>query len=102
MTGFHGDVDRLSRQAEEFTELARRARRVAERARADSSGDCWGSDEIGERFAAVHQPRAERALERLDAMPDGLAGMGEKLAEAARTYREVDEANAERIGRSDR
>ncbi|MBA8826908.1 hypothetical protein FHX42_004287 [Saccharopolyspora lacisalsi] len=102
MTGFRGDVDRLSRQAEEFTELARRARRIAEHARADSSGSCWGTDEIGERFAAAHQPRAERALERLDALPGRLAGMGEKFAEAARTYRGVDEANAEHIGRSDR
>lgn len=97
MTGFRGDVEQLSRRAGEFDELADRARRITEHVHraVESSGNCWGSDEVGLRFAATHQPRTDRALELLDAMPERLAGVGEKFAETAATYRRVDEAGAE-------
>ncbi|MGJ7908810.1 WXG100 family type VII secretion target [Actinopolyspora sp. H202] len=97
MTGFQSDLGKLAEHAGEFTEHAEHARRIRDELRTalDASGECWGADEAGARFAELHLPGAERALRRLERLPDELAEMGTNLSEAADTYRRTDEAAAE-------
>ncbi|SFE27605.1 Uncharacterized conserved protein YukE [Actinopolyspora alba] len=99
MTGFHSELGKLTEHAGEFTEHAEHARRIRDELRTalEVSGDCWGSDEAGARFAELYLPGAERALRGLERLPDELAEMGTKLSEVAETYRRADEAAAERL-----
>lgn len=104
MTGFRSENDRLAERAGEFDDLAGQARRIADdlRRAVEADGRCWGSDEIGQRFAATHVPAGENALRRVERMSNGLAEMGSKLADTARTYHDVDEAGAVALGESAR
>ncbi|WP_017973394.1 WXG100 family type VII secretion target [Actinopolyspora halophila] len=99
MNGFRGDPRRLTEQAGAFGEHAADAERtVAELHDAlESSRGCWGADEAGERFAALHLPGVQRALTALDELPGRLGELGTKFSETAETYRRVDDAAAERV-----
>lgn len=96
MNGFRVDSERLHAQAGEFGELAGQAQRIADDLRhaVESAGPCWGSDEIGQRFAGAHQRQAAQALDGLTALSGELKGMGTKFAETAATHQQVDQANA--------
>ncbi|MFC7341449.1 hypothetical protein [Saccharopolyspora griseoalba] len=101
MSGFRSDLASLSGRADEFAEHAERARRAAAdlRRAVESAGQCWGRDEIGQRFAAAHRAPAEETLAAVEEIPGRLREMGDKLAATADTARSADLANADEIGR---
>lgn len=100
MSGFETDLARLAEGAADFGSFAARAARInADLAGVlDSLGECWGDDAIGQSFAQGHVRPAADALGRLAGLSAGFSGVGERLAETARTYREVDEANGTAFG----
>lgn len=102
MNGFRSDNDGLTARAGEFDDLAGQARRIADdlRRAVEATGQCWGSDEVGQRFGTTHVPASQDALRRIEHLPTRLAQMGSKLADTARTYRDVDEGNAVVLGES--
>ena len=102
MNGFRVDSERLHAQAGEFGELAGQARRIADDLRhaVESAGQCWGNDEIGQRFAESHQRQAAQALDGLAALSGEFNGMGTKFAETASTHQQVDQANADGLKRT--
>ncbi|NYH79360.1 hypothetical protein FHR84_002694 [Actinopolyspora biskrensis] len=99
MSGFRGDPRRLTEQADAFGEHAADAERAVAKLRdaLESARDCWGADEVGERFAALHLPGVERALTALDELPARLGELGTKFSETAETYRRADDAAVERV-----
>ncbi|SDQ86592.1 WXG100 family type VII secretion target [Actinopolyspora saharensis] len=103
MSGFRGDPRRLTEQAGAFGEHAAEAERTAAKLRdaLESTRGCWGTDEVGERFADLHLPGAQRALVALDELPARLGELGTKFSETAETYRRVDDAAAERVDGAD-
>ncbi len=104
MSGFRSDVDRLTARAHEFGDLAVQARRLADdlRRAVEATGECWGADEVGSRFAATHLPASRETLDRVERMSSRLGEMGGDLAGTARTYRDADEANAAALEKSAR
>jgi uncharacterized protein YukE len=100
MSGFRSDTGQLAQRAEEFDELAGQAERLtrALRQSAESAGQCWGTDAIGQSFAATHQQRAQQTLDELGELPGRLRDMGAKFAETASNQRHVDAANADMLG----
>lgn len=99
MNGFRSDVQQLSDRAMEFEVHSDTARRILRDLRAvlDETEDCWGADEIGRGFAETHRPGADEALRALESTSQRLREMGTKLADVARTYRQVDESAAARL-----
>ncbi|TDC96407.1 hypothetical protein E1161_02715 [Saccharopolyspora aridisoli] len=101
MGGFRSDIERLAQRAGEFEDLADQAQRIADTVRqaVESAGACWGDDEFGERFAAVHAPRADATLAAASALPGQLHALGRKFADTAETSRRTDADNADELRR---
>ncbi|GGP70290.1 WXG100 family type VII secretion target [Saccharothrix coeruleofusca] len=100
MSGFATDPARLDRGAADFGSFAERAARISADlgAALDSLGACWGDDAIGRGFAQGHVGPAADVLGKLDGLASALGGVGERFAETARTYREVDQGNGTALG----
>ncbi len=104
MNGFRTDLHGLTRSAGELDDLAGHADRIAEQLRSarESSAGCWGSDEVGQRFAANHEPRAQEAADAVGEIAGRLRGVAGKFAESAATHRASDDDSAAGLGRSGR
>ncbi|QGK71325.1 hypothetical protein GIY23_18980 [Allosaccharopolyspora coralli] len=102
MNGFRTDLDGLTRSAGELHDLAGQADRIAEQLRRaqEAGAGCWGADEVGQRFAAKHEPRAQEAADAVGGIAGSLRGLGGKFAESAATSRAADDAGAAELGRS--
>ncbi|MFJ6675328.1 WXG100 family type VII secretion target [Actinosynnema sp. NPDC091369] len=100
MTGFRTDLARLAEGAADFTAFAERAGKIAGELGGvlDSIGECWGADAIGQSFAASHVQPSGAALSGLSGLSAGFGGVGERFAETARTYGEVEEGNRNALG----
>lgn len=100
MNGFQTDLARLAEGAEDFTSFAERAGKIAGDLGGllDSLGDCWGGDAIGQSFASSHVQPSGAALTALTGLSSGFGGVGERLAETARTYREAEAGNRDALG----
>lgn len=100
MTGFETDLARLAEGASDFGAFAERVGKIAGElgGALDSLGDCWGADAIGQSFAASHVQPSGEALSGLNGLSTGFGGVGERFAETARTYREVEEGNRNALG----
>jgi hypothetical protein len=98
--GFAVDPEKLAAHAAEFAGLADRACAISaalHRALAEA-GTPWGTDAVGQSFAAAHTGPATAALEGLGALPDGLGAIGAGFAAAAGSYRAVDTGVADGLG----
>ncbi|ASO22552.1 uncharacterized protein YukE [Actinoalloteichus hoggarensis] len=62
---------------------------------------CWGVDEIGRSFSARYLDPASHVLALMDALPDQLLDMRDRLQATARDYTGVDEHNAGLVGSPD-
>ncbi|MFI9007446.1 hypothetical protein ACIGNX_09485 [Actinosynnema sp. NPDC053489] len=100
MTGFRTDLARLAEGADDFGAFAERAGKIAAELTGtlDSLGECWGADAIGQSFAAGHVRPSGEVLSGLTGLGAGFGGVGERFAETARTYREVEEGNRNALG----
>ncbi|NUT51621.1 MAG: hypothetical protein HOV94_30645 [Saccharothrix sp.] len=100
MTGFHTDLARLAEGADDFTAFAERVGKIAGELGGvlDAVGACWGADAIGQSFASSHVAPSGEALSGLNGLSAGFGGVGERFAETARTYREVEEGNRNALG----
>ncbi|MBB5955112.1 hypothetical protein FHS29_001682 [Saccharothrix tamanrassetensis] len=100
MTGFETDLAKLGAGAADFTAFAERAGRIFGDlgGALDSFGACWGDDAIGQSFASSHVRPSADALTGLGDLGPALGGVGERFAETARTYREVDDGNSTALG----
>ncbi|MGH3449582.1 MAG: hypothetical protein ACRDQW_02425 [Haloechinothrix sp.] len=92
--GFFTDIDRLAERSKDFEGLAERAGSVADRLKSalDSGSPVWGSDAVGESFAAAHAGPATQAWELLSGLNSGLGGVGGRFADAAAAYRAADDS----------
>ncbi|WP_020668135.1 hypothetical protein [Amycolatopsis nigrescens] len=87
--GFQVDQERLASGAKEFDGLVERAAKIAAELdqALDGAAAAWGSDQVGQSFAAAHGGKAEEAAERLRGLAGGLSGVGESFTAAAAKYR---------------
>ncbi len=101
--GFGLDPHELGAQAGEFATLAERARAVArDLAEAlDATPAPWGSDAVGESFAAVHVEAAAQARERITRLAGAFEEFGTALAEASEAYVAADNAAADAVSALD-
>ena len=101
MTGFHTDHERLAKHAGEFGGLAERAAKIAGELNRtlDALGQPWGTDEVGQSFAASYSGPAQQTRAGLDAAAGHLDDMGARLAEMAKRYRDVDTAVSDRMAK---
>ncbi|PRW62453.1 hypothetical protein [Actinopolyspora mortivallis] len=99
MNGFRGDLRRLTEQSGAFEEHAATARGIAAELREalERTGDCWGTDEAGTRFAELHLPGARRALDTVDELSERLGALGGKFAHTAEEYDRADEDASARL-----
>lgn len=102
MSGFRGEQDAVRGGARELDELAGRADRVAEELdRAlRRTARCWGDDEIGARFAAVHREPSDAALRAVAEIGPRLRELGGRFTDTAADRQRVDAENAAELNRS--
>lgn len=97
--GFEADPAALARHAAEFPAFADRAHAIhGELASAlAATGDCWGGDAAGQSFASGHLPAADDTLGQLGSLSGKLTDVGDRFAGTAASYRQVDQASADRL-----
>jgi hypothetical protein len=97
--GFEVDVERLASRAAQFEPLVGRLGTIrgnlADALSAD--GACWGTDAVGQSFAAAHTVPAADAVSRLSTLSDRLTSVGTRLAETAGTYRTGDRSGVDHV-----
>lgn len=101
--GFEVDAERLADRATQFEPLAGRVAKIHGNLR-DALGDgaCWGTDAVGQSFAAVHATPADDALTRLSGLSDRLTAVRTRLAETATTYQSGDQTAVEHLKATER
>jgi uncharacterized protein YukE len=55
-------------------------------------GPCWGTDEVGRRFATAYQPAVDTVLANIAALSVGLTRIGAALRGVADNYERVDQS----------
>jgi hypothetical protein len=92
---FEADADKLTTQAGEFPWLAEQAGSIHRELTAAlaEAGPCWGSDEVGQSFAATHVSSADGTLGQVGALPDQLGSVGTRLADTGNAYHSLDTSN---------
>ncbi|MCT2586200.1 hypothetical protein [Actinophytocola gossypii] len=97
--GFEADPERLATQAGQFDDLAGRAetihRTLAEAL--STTGECWGTDAVGQSFRTAHAGPADGTLARLSSLTSDLGGVGARFAGTAATYTATDDGAVERL-----
>ncbi|NIH82477.1 hypothetical protein [Amycolatopsis viridis] len=91
--GFETDADRLAVSSGDFDGLALRAAAVAERLERalDGAERAWGTDAVGQAFAAAHASRAGETLDVLRNLSGRLSRFGQTVGEAAGRFRGSEE-----------
>ena len=99
MNGFQADGERLAIQAGEFPGLAERAGAIHRELSGTLTdlGACWGSDSVGQSFAAAHVEPADATIGRLGALPGQLGSVGTRFADTGSAYQAQDAAGAGRF-----
>jgi hypothetical protein len=106
MNGFDGfdvDADRLAARAAEFPGLAERAGAI-HRELSDALatvGPCWGTDSVGQSFAAAHVESADATLGALGSLPSRLGEVGTRFGDTGAAYRDLDSRGAQHLTAAD-
>jgi hypothetical protein len=97
--GFDVDVGGLTDRAGQFDGLVDRLGTI-ERDLTDAlsaTGSCWGTDAVGQSFAAAHADPADATLGRLAGLSEQLGSVGGRFADTATGYSSSDDAGAEHV-----
>jgi len=96
--GFEVDAERLASRAGEFAPLVDRVNGI-HRTLTDalSAGPCWGTDAVGQSFAAVHATPADDATTRLAGLSTRLQSLSTRLTETASAYRSGDQSAVDNV-----
>ncbi len=94
--GFSTDVDRVLDRAGQLDGLSSTAQSIfTELSDAlAEAGPCWGSDSVGQSFAAGYLESAEATFELVKALPGQLTDVGGRLAQHAHIHRSADQVIA--------
>ncbi|CRK59773.1 hypothetical protein [Alloactinosynnema sp. L-07] len=94
------DAAKLARDAAQFTGFAERVEAIHRDLsdRLGAVGACWGTDEIGRSFAAVHAGAADQTLAAVGGLPARLSDIGERFASNAAAYVDGEQENVDRLG----
>jgi hypothetical protein len=97
--GYEVDVDRLAARAGQFEPLAGRLSAIHTTLTdaLGAEGACWGTDAVGQSFAAVHTGAATDTESALSGLAGRLTTVGTKLTETAATYGTGEDAAAEHL-----
>jgi hypothetical protein len=66
-----------------------------------AAGPCWGTDAVGQSFAAAHADQADATLGRLTGLPERLGSVGTRFAETAAGYSSADDDSVDRLSQPD-
>lgn len=94
--GFEVDAERLAARAGEFTPLVDRVNGI-HRTLTDALSPCWGTDAVGQSFAAVHETPADDTATRLAGLSTRLQSLSTRLTETADTYRSGDQSAVDNV-----
>ncbi|MFI5716676.1 YbaB/EbfC family nucleoid-associated protein [Nocardia sp. NPDC051750] len=64
----------------------------------NGEGECWGSDETGQKFAEKYKPAADEGLTGLDLLSQAVNGVGDGVGAVATNFGNQDESNAAALG----
>lgn len=98
--GFDVDVGGLTGRAGQFDGLVDRLgtiERDLTDALASIPQSCWGTDAVGQSFAAAHADPADATLGRLAGLSEQLGSVGTRFADTAAGYSSADDAGAEHV-----
>jgi len=101
--GFDVDVDGLTARAGQFDGLVDRLGTI-ERDLTDAlsaAGPCWGTDAVGQSFAAAHADPADATLGRLSGLTEQLGSVGTRFADTAAGYSSADDDSVDRLSQPD-
>jgi hypothetical protein len=87
------DPDQLARRASDFEPLVTRLSGIHTSLTdaLGAEGDCWGTDDVGRSFGAVHATPATSTLDSLSGLSTLLGSVGTRLSDSAATYRGTDD-----------
>lgn len=102
--GFEVDADRLADRATQFEPLVGRLNKIHGNLQdaLSTDGACWGSDAVGQSFAAVHAGPADDTVTRLAGLSDRLTSVRTRLTETASEYQSGDQAAVENLNATER
>lgn len=97
--GFVVDPEQLAKKAAEFEPLAGRMTGIhtALTDALGAEGDCWGADDVGRSFGAVHTGPATTTLDSLSSLSTNLGSVGTRLYDSAATYLGTDDGAGNRF-----
>lgn len=101
--GYRADADRLASQGGLFEGLAERAAAIHRDLAdvLDPLGRCWGTDQVGQSFAAVHSGPADNARGQLSGLSERLDSVGVRFTDTAAAYLDTETSGAERLRSAD-
>jgi WXG100 family type VII secretion target len=102
-SGFSADPAKLRQHGGEFAGHAERAgdiHRQLDQALTEA-GQCWGDDDAGQAFAASYAQPAQDTVNRLGALPAGLADVGDRFTQTADRYEQTENDNAANLRQQD-
>lgn len=97
--GYEVETDRLAGQQAQLDPIAGRVGDIHQTLTAAlaESGACWGSDAVGQSFAASHAGPADSTIERLGSLPAQLTSVGDRFTATAATYEGDDQHGVQRL-----
>lgn len=93
---FEVDAERLAARAGDFAPLVDRVNGI-HRTLTDALSPCWGTDAVGQSFAAVHATPADDTTSRLSALSTHLQSLSTRLTETASAYRAGDQSAVDNV-----
>jgi uncharacterized protein YukE len=97
--GYEVDTAALAAQAGQLDPLASRVASIHSTLSESLSeaGPCWGTDAVGQSFAAAHAGPADTTLTTLGGLPGRLGSVGTRFTATAATYEGDDQHGAARV-----